>query len=115
MALRFERGLGEEQPFAVLRIAQRHRQRSPGHQADADLVVHLGQVQLALFAAEHVVLGLLDDGRHAVELAAVGVRFHYLARNNSIKSQLAGRVGKCRMGTSTCVHREVPQYMAQPC
>jgi hypothetical protein len=75
-----EGGSGEEGHAAVLHLAadQSDGDGRPRHHADADLVVQLGHVQLRLVAAEHVVLGLLDDGRHAVELPAVGVRLHHL-------------------------------------
>lgn len=76
----FEGGSGEEGHAAVLHLAadQSDGDGRPRHHADADLVVQLGHVQLRLVAAEHVVLGLLDDGRDAVELPAVGVRLHNL-------------------------------------
>lgn len=101
VALHFERVLREQQPIAVLRLVQRHRQWTPGHQANADLVVHLGQVQFALLAAEHVVLGLLDDRRHAVELPAVGVGFHDLRSDGNT------------LTVTCCVHNEHNVYEPQ--
>lgn len=77
-----EGGPGEEGHAAVLRLAadESDGDGRPRHHADADLVVQLGHVELRLVPAEHVVLGLLDDGRHAVELPAVGVGLHHLDR-----------------------------------
>ena len=43
-----------------------------------DFVVHFREEEFGLAAAEHVVLGLLDDWRYAVELATVGPCLHDL-------------------------------------
>lgn len=78
LCLGAQRALREEQPLLV--VGQTHAKRSPCHQADTDFVVHFRQVQLGTFAAEHVILGLLQNWRDAIKLTTIGVSFHYFSR-----------------------------------
>ena len=78
MALRLERAFREQQTITVLSIAQGHRQWTPGHQSNTDFAVHFRQIQFAFLATEHVIFGLLDNWRDAIELTAIGVSFHNL-------------------------------------
>lgn len=78
LTLRLEWGLRKEQSITILRIAQRHRQWAPCHEANANLIVHLRQIKLTFLPAEHMVFGLFNNGRNTIELTAIWVRFHNL-------------------------------------